>query len=321
MATKTTAAPKTGTRRDIYAEITDKIVAQLQTGTRPWARPWTGTDQAEQLTRPLRAAGLPYRGINVLALWITAECSGYRSPYWMTFKQALDFKGAVRKGEKGTLVVYANTFRKEETNAAGETAERHIPFLKGYTVFNAQQIDGLPAHFAAPTASPEAQADPTTDKARRIAHAEAYFRNVGATVEEAGNAAYYSPARDFIRMPPLASFPDPIDFYSTLGHEHIHWTKSSGRLERDFGAKKMGDTGYAKEELVAELGAAFLCADLGLSNTPRTDHAEYIATWIQHLKNDHRLIFQASAHAQRAVDYLHARQPVPIVPADAPADE
>jgi antirestriction protein ArdC len=209
----------------------------------------------------------------------------------------------VRKGEKGSLVVYANTItRTEQDETTGEDLEREIPFMKRYTVFNAEQVDGLPAHFYAVQAA-------ALDPVQRIERAEAFFASVGANISEGGDRAFYRMADDHVQMPPFVTFREPEAFYATLAHELCYWTKHPKRLDRDFGRKRFGDEGYAMEELVAELGAAFVCADLQLTPQPREEHAAYIASWLRALKDDKRAIFAAAAHAQRAADYLAGRQP------------
>ena len=289
-------------RLDIYTRITGKIVASLEAGVRPWIKPWSGENAAGRITRPLRHNGMPYSGINILMLWASAVEQGFGSPSWMTFKQALELKACVRKGEKGSLVVYANSITKTEQNDAGEDVERDIHFLKGYTVFNCDQIEGLPEHYYI-------KPEPKFTAVERIDHAEAFFAATGFQIRYGGNRAYYAQEPDYIQMPPIEAFTDAESFYSTLGHETVHATKHPTRLERDFGRKSWGDAGYAHEELVAELGSAFLCADLELTPEVRDDHASYIAVWVEVLKNDHRAIFGAAAHAQRAVEYLHKLQP------------
>ena len=255
-----------------------------------------------RITRPLRHNGVPYSGINILMLWASAVEQGFGSPSWMTFKQALELNAHVRKGEKGSLVVYANSVTKTEQNDAGEDVEREIHFLKGYTVFNCDQIEGLPAQYYV-------KPEPKFTAVERIGHAEAFFAATKADVRYRGGRAYYAQEPDYIQMPPIEAFTDAESFYATLAHETVHWTKHPARLERDFGRKTWGDAGYAHEELVAELGSAFLCADLELTPEVRDDHASYIASWLEVLKNDNRAIFAAAAHAQRAVDYLHRLQP------------
>jgi antirestriction protein ArdC len=289
-------------RQDIYTRITGQIVASLEQGVRPWMKPWSGENTAGRITRPLRHNGTPYSGINILMLWGASLEHGFSSPSWMTFKQAQDLNAHVRKGEKGSLVVYANTFTRTEEDAEGQEIEREIPFLKGYTVFNVEQVEGLPEHFYF-------KPEPKFTTVQRIDHAERFFNATSADIRYGGGRAYYAQDADYIQIPPIESFVDAESFYATLAHETTHWTKHPSRMERDFARKTWGDEGYAREELVAELGAAFLCADLELTPEVREDHASYIATWLQVLKNDNRAIFQAAAHAQRAVDYLHKLQP------------
>lgn len=293
------------TRPDLYARVTDAIVADLECGVRPWTKPWSAEHLAGRISRPLRHSGEPYSGINVLLLWAEAVAHGYAAPIWMTFRQALTLGGAVRKGERGATVVYANRFTRTETDDNGHDVEREIPFLKAYTVFNVEQIDGLPAHF-------NAVAQPTLPPQARIDHAERFFAATGADVRHGGGQAYYALQPDYVQMPPFETFCDPESYYATLAHECTHWTRHPTRLDRDFGRKRWGDEGYAREELVAELGAAFLCADLGLELQPREDHAAYIESWLRVLNDDKRFIFTAAAHAQRAADHLHARQPVSV---------
>ncbi len=288
-------------KADIYTRITNQIVADLETGVLPWVKPWHSDHAMDRITRPLRHNGEPYSGINILSLWSSASAQGFTSPSWMTFKQAQELKASVRKGEKGSLVVYANKFTRTEENENGEDVERAIPFLKGYTVFNVEQIDGLPERFYA-------KPEPRFDTVQRIGHAEAFFKDTGADIRHGGNRAFYAIHPNYVQMPLFEAFRDSESYYATLAHECTHWTRHPSRLDRDFGRKKHGDEGYAKEELVAELGAAFLCADLEITLEARDDHASYIASWLKVLKDDTRAIFHAAAHAQRAVDFLHSLQ-------------
>ena len=290
-------------KADVYESVTAKIVAELEKGERPWFKPWNAEHAAGRITRPLRSNGIPYRGINVVMLWGSAVEQGFSAPLWLTYKQAQELGGQVRKGEKGSLVVYANTISRTETDeATGEEHERDIPFMKGYTVFNAEQVDGLPAHFYAVQA-------PALDPVARNARAESFFAATGAEIRHGGNQAFYTAGADRVQMPAFETFRDAESYYATLAHELTHWTKHPRRLDRDFGRKSWGDEGYAMEELVAELGAAFLSADLELTPEPRPDHAAYIASWLKVLKSDKRAIFSAAAHAQRAADYLIGLQP------------
>lgn len=283
-------------KTDLYERVTAQIVASLEQGVKPWLKPWSAATPGNAV-RPLRANGQPYRGINVLMLWGAAADRGYACPVWMTFKQALELGGCVRKGEHGSLVVYASTFTRTGTDdKTGEESERDIPFLKGYTVFNVEQIDGLPERFLAPAPALPAGLE-------QIERAEAFAAATGAVIRHGGNRAFFSPSADFVQMPPLQAFRDAESYYATLAHELTHWTGHKSRLDRTFG-KRFGDRAYAFEELVAELGSAFLAADLALTPEPRPDHAGYLANWLDVLKADKRAIFTAASHAQRAADFL-----------------
>ena len=289
-------------RQDVYTRVTDKIIADLEKGVRPWMKPWNAEHAAGRIAKPLRHNGQPYNGINILMLWSAAVSEGCSAPIWMTFRQAKELGANVRKGEKGELVVYANTVtRTEQDDTTGEELEHTIPFMKGYTVFNVEQIEGLPSHYYQ-------LAEPVLDPVQRISHAEAFFTATGARIGHGGNQAYYTIGADRIQMPPFESFRDAESYYATLAHETTHWTRHPSRLDRDFGRQRFGDEGYAQEELVAELGSAFLSADLELTPEVREDHTAYIESWLKVLKNDKRAIFTAAAHAQRAVDYLHGLQ-------------
>jgi antirestriction protein ArdC len=286
-------------RQDIYTRITGQIVSHLEKGVRPWARPWNAEHAAGRITRPVRHNGQPYGGINALSLWASATAQNFTAPIWMTFRQALELDAHVRKGEKGSLVVYADRITRKETDEkTGDEIDREIPFLKGYTVFNVEQIDALPEMFYA-------KAAPKLDSVARIDRAEKFFAASGATIRHGGNRAFYSMAADAIQMPAFESFQDAESYYATLAHELTHWTGSKNRLDRDFGGHRFGSEGYAVEELVAELGAAFLCADLELALEPREDHAAYIASWLKVLTADNRAVFTAAAHAQRAAEFIH----------------
>lgn len=286
-------------KKDVYQTITNTIVAELEKGVRPWHKPWNAEHAAGRITRPLRSNGIPYRGINVLMLWAASCEKGYSAPLWLTYKQAQELGGQVRKGEKGNLVVYANIITREEETETGDTAERTIPFMKGYTVFNAEQVEGLPANFYA-------LAEPVLDPVQRIDQAEAFFQATAADIRHGGNQAFYSMSDDRVQMPPFEAFESAEAYYATLAHEMTHWTKHPSRLDRDLGRKRWGDAGYAMEELVAELGAAFLCADLELAPAPRAEHTAYIASWLKVLKDDRRAIVSAAGFAQTAADYLNS---------------
>lgn len=290
-----------GDLKDCYSRITGKIIGDLKQGVRPWLKPWSVEHAAGRITWPLRHNGVPYRGINVVMLWSAATEKGYACPLWLTFKQAVELGGNVRKGETGELVVYANRITRTETDDQGDEQLREIPFMKGYTVFNAEQCDGLPAHFSAPAETP------ALSSADRITHADRFFAATGADIRHGGSRAFYAEHADYVQMPPFETFHDAESHVATLAHELTHWTKHKTRLARDFGRVRFGDEGYAREELVAELGAAFLSADLAITPEVRDDHAAYIGYWLEALKNDTRLIFSAAAHAQKAVDFLHGQ--------------
>ena len=289
-------------KSDVYSRVTDKIIADLERGNLTWLQPWQAGHKAGPISRPRRAGGIPYRGVNVLMLWAAAMEKGYSCPLWLTYKQASELGGQVRKGEKGSLVVYANRITKTGTDDKGADVEIEIPFMKGYTVFNAEQIDNLPAHFYATV-------QPLNNELERLDAVERFFANTQATIRHGGNRAFYSPSLDVVQMPELATFRDRESYYATRAHEMIHWTRHETRLNRDFGRKRFGDAGYAIEELVAEIGAAFLCADLAITPETRDDHAAYIASWLKVLKDDKRAIFTAASHAQKAADYLNGLQP------------
>lgn len=294
------------TRNDVYSRVTDRIIADLEQGVRPWQKPWNAEHAAGRITRPLRHDGTPYRGVNVLLLWGEALAQGYAAPSWMTFRQAYVLGAHVRKGEHGSLVVFADRFTKTETGNNGEEIEKQIPFMKGYTVFNVEQIEGLPAQYYA-------KDDETHEEVARIEQAETFFAATGATVRHGGNRAFYAPSADRIQMPPRESFITAESYCATLAHELTHWTAHPSRLERQLG-KRFGDHAYAAEELIAEVGSAFLCADLKITPEVQEDHAQYLEHWLRVLKSDSRAIFTAAAQAQRAADFLHGQQPRPEPP-------
>lgn len=287
---------------DVYTRVTAKIVADLERGTRPWQKPWNAEQAIGHITRPLRANGQPYRGVNILLLWGDAMDKGFSAPIWMTYKQATGLGAQVRKGEHGSLVVYADRITKTETDQHGQESEREIAFMKGYTVFNVEQIDGLPDHYRAKSEPPP--------PVERIEHAEQFCAATRASIRHGGNRAFYAPSLDFVQMPPRESFRDAASYCATLCHELTHWTAHPTRLARELG-KRFGDQAYAAEELIAEMGAAFLCADLGITPETREDHAAYLAHWLQVLKTDNRAIFTAASQAQRAADYLQSLQAAP----------
>jgi antirestriction protein ArdC len=302
-----TQSISTNPRADFYQRITDTIIRDLEQGARPWTKPWTTTSSASSVIRPLRHDGTPYRGINILILWSEASDHGYTSSTWMTYRQAQSLGAQVRKGERGTTIVYAKPIQLHNEDATtDEDNTRTVPLLRAYTVFNVDQIDGLSIQYM-PNPVPGAVA---IDVSGRVDRADAFVTATGAHIQHRGNRACYVPSLDRIEMPAYRQFQDtPAStaaegYYATLLHELIHWTSPAHRCARDLG-KRFADHAYAREELVAEIGAAFLCADLNITLEPRPDHAAYIATWLTVLKSDKRAIFNAAALAQRAVDWLH----------------
>ncbi|SAL60274.1 ArdC family protein [Caballeronia humi] len=291
-------------KSDVYTRVTDKIIADLEHGVRPWAKPWETDNATTRITLPVRANGILYRGINVLLLWGEALAKGYRSNRWMTFKQALELGASVRKGEHGSLVVYANTVTKIDENDDGEVTELDIAFMKGYTVFNVEQIDNLPeGHRVEPATEHQPNAVPL----QLIEFAETFFGKTRATVCHGGNRAFYAPGLDIVQLPPAEAFDTAESYESVKAHEITHWTSHYTRLNRQLG-KRFGDEAYAAEELIAEMGAAFLCAQLGIAPETRADHASYLDHWLKVLKADKKAIFTAAGHAQRACDYLFSLQ-------------
>ncbi|GEO85971.1 MULTISPECIES: ArdC family protein [Alphaproteobacteria] len=295
---------ESGSRVDVYARITEKIVEDLEKGVRPWVQPWRAGPMKGRITRPLRHNGEPYTGMNVLLLWSEAMAHGYAAPIWMTLRQANELGAHVRKGETSATVIYASRFTKTETAANGSEIDRDIPFLKAYGVFNVEQIDGLPDHYYyAPK--------PVEDPIERIEHADRFFANTGSEIRHGGSQAFFSPSSGHIQMPPFETFRDAQSYVAVLAHEHIHWTADSRRVGRDLSRYAKDRSERAREELVAEIGSSLICADLGIvpELEPRPDHASYIQSWLTVLQGDRRAVFQAAAHAQRAVAFLHQFQP------------
>jgi len=256
--------------------------------------------------------GKPYRGVNTVVLWATAQAEGYPGAVWATYRQWAELGAQVRKGEQSSPVVFWKVNGPDEGEdgstgagcegggAAGEDgADGRQPrvFARGYSVFNAAQVDG----YAAP-------ALPALPEPERIGHAEAFFAALGADIRHGGSRACYVPSLDQIRMPPFPVFRDAVAYYATLAHEATHLTGHPSRCNRDLRGR-FGEEAYAAEKLVAELGAAFICADLALTPEPRQDHAAYVASWLRVLRGDKRAIFTAAAKAQAAADWMHARQP------------
>jgi antirestriction protein ArdC len=284
----------TAPKADVYQRVTFQISTAIEQGVGNWRMPWHTSGR--YAFSPINVVSRkPYRGVNTLCLWAAAQSKGYERGEWATYQQWQERGAQVRKGEKATLVVfwkYANSSVEEQNGEERSTSEGRLLFTRGYSVFNAAQVDAY-------NAKPDADA-PIEE---RIASAEDFFRRVPAKVAHQGNRAFYSPADDSITLPPFAAFFTPADYYSTRAHETGHWTSHASRCDRQLG-KRFGDSAYAVEELVAELTAAFTLAQLGLSSEPRADHAQYIASWLRVLKADTRAIFTAASKAQQATDYI-----------------
>lgn len=290
----------------LYDEVTRKIIAQLEAGRLPWVQPWGRAGGAALCLPRNGITGRRYSGVNILLLWGAVIEHGYPSQGWLTFKQALAAGGCVRKGERGTSVVYADRFtpRAELERAAREgDAPGKVAFLKRFTVFNLAQCEGLDGVDPEPAPLPERQAIP---------HAEALIAATGADFRIGGDRAFYSPSHDFVQVPPQPAFGDQINYYGAAFHELSHWTGHGSRLDRDQSGVR-GGKAYAREELVAEMGAAFLCASLGVVPTVR--HADYIGPWLEVVREDNRAIFRAASQASKAADFLLAFRPDAAPPA------
>lgn len=278
------------TNADIAKQVTAQIIAQLEAGTVPWVKPWRA--DAKFSGQPYNAASNRcYRGINVALLCAPQ----YEHSAWLTFKQAKDAGANVRKGEKGSLIVFYKPFKVTDRNAQpdenGDRATRTIPLLRTFHVFNIAQVENLPAKFLP-------QPDTRTEPER---HAAADALLAQATIRHGGDRAFYSPGPDFIQLPKAPDFRSVADYYATALHELTHWTGHKSRCNRDFSGR-FGNEQYAREELVAEMGAAFLCANVGIAG--KLQHAEYIANWLQVLRGDHNAVLNAASLAQKAADFV-----------------
>lgn len=290
-----TTTANTQTKSDIYTDITRQIIEAIENGTATHNLPWQGVSGL-----PLNVASKrSYRGINTLLLWLIGNRKGYTTSYWATFKQWLELGHPVRKGEQSATVVFWKQLAGSsgEDQAEPDAAENRGPIVaRAYHVFNAAQVEG----YIAPEITPLSETE-------RDARAEAFFAGLPIKIEHGGTEAYYAPAADSVHLPEYRVFKDAEAYYSTLGHECVHATGAKHRLDRDLSGR-FGSEAYAMEELVAELGAAYLCGDLGLSKQPRLDHAGYIESWLKVLKGDPRAIFTAAGKAQAAVDWLHLQE-------------
>ena len=286
-----------GLRSGLYAEVTARVIAELEEGRLPWVQPWDSA--ACGCTMPHNAAtGRRYSGINVLILWAAVIEGGYAAQRWLTYRQAQTAGGNVRRGEKGVTVCYADRFtpKGEEARAQDEDREaRQVAFLKRFTLFNVDQCEGLPEPL---TGVPEAPAEIAI-----LPAVQALIEASGADVRIGGVEAYYSPGADFVAVPPQGAFHEPINWYRTALHELGHWTGHRNRLDRNQRGG-FGSADYAREELVAEMASAFTCASLRIQPTVR--HADYVGSWLAVLREDERAIFRAASQASKAADWLLA---------------
>ena len=281
----------------LYQEVTDRIIAELEQGRVPWVQPWGGAKTG--LGLPWNAAtGRQYSGVNILILWGAVIEKGFASQHWLTFRQTLDLGGNVRKGERGTTVCYADRFTpKAEIERAAKDGDepQAVAFLKRFTVFNVAQCDGLPERL-------QSEPEPLPER-EIIPHAEMLIAATGADFRIGGNRAFYVPSADYIQVPPQPSFYNQIDYYRTCFHELGHHSGHSSRLNRDL-TGAFGSSAYSREELVAEMTSAFICATLGIVPTVR--HADYLGSWLEVLREDNRTIFRAASQASKAADFILA---------------
>ncbi len=306
--------PNARERIDIHTVITNQIVAAIEAGAGEFKMPWHRAKGC--LMRPANiATGKAYQGINILTLWVAAESRGYSAPIWGTFKQWLDAGYPVRKGEKSVLGVFYKDLSVEETNeATGETSERKIGMARAFPLFNCAQVEGY-------TAAEEPFTPTTFDPHPRV---EASLTASGADIRYGGDRAFYNTREDFMQIPERERFfgTDTMTaaeaFDATRAHEWVHWSGAKHRLDRDLG-QRFGSRAYAVEELIAELGAAYLCAELGVTPIARPDHAQYLASWLSVMKEDKKAIFTAAGQAQRAATYL--MQFAPPDPSDYPVPD
>lgn len=270
----------------VFESLTAQVIAQIEEGIAGrWTKPWI--DLGEGTARNAKT-GKAYRGGNTLITWWKAFSEGWEGQWWATYKQWGELGAQVRKGQKGTSLIFWKF--TERTDAEGNV--RTIPFANTFTVFHAAQVDGW-----------EPPATEERDTPERIAAAEQFFAATGADVHVGGDRACYSPTFDTISIPRIEQFTDAAAYYATLAHEHGHWTGHKDRLNRDLSGR-FGSESYAAEELVAELTATFLCSTLGISPTPRPDHAAYLKNWLQILRDDSKALWKAASLAQKAHDYL-----------------
>jgi len=297
-----------GDRTNLYQQITDRIIAELDAGRVPWVQPWASAGAAVGM--PYNAVSdRRYSGINILTLWGTTIARGYSTHAFLTFRQAIALGGSVRRGEHGIGVIYTHRFIPATERRRAELEARApaggVPFLKWFTVFSVEQCDGLPSDLTAPP--------PPVPEGLILPRAEALITATGADFRIGGPCAFYSPRHDYVQVPRPDDFHDPVNWYRTAFHELGHWAGGASRLNRDLSGA-FGSVAYGKEELVAEMTGAFVCAALGI--TPTVRHADYIGSWLEIIREDSRAILRAASAASKAADYLLAFGPVPGVPAN-----
>jgi antirestriction protein ArdC len=271
----------------IYQEITDSIIQELEKGATPWVKPWNAPASADKNI----VSGKAYRGINRLLLAMISGIKGYSNPAWATYDQWANLGGNVRKGEKAAKIIFFSTAKDKKAEKAGE--DKTYQFARAYCVFNVEQVDGIDIIASEDT--------PVSDN-QKIEACENRIIATNAKYSIGGDTACYIPSIDSIRMPALNTFQSAEHYYATFFHELTHWTSEKTRCDRDLSKGRFGNSDYAFEELVAELGAAFLCQQHGIKGDLR--HAGYIDSWLKCLKADSRAIFKASALAQQASDFL-----------------
>ena len=298
MTTDTNSQARTG--NDIYERVTNQIIAAIEAGAGKYRMPWHHDGSA--ITTPVNVASRKaYRGVNILSLWAAAQASGYAAGIWGTYRQWQELGAQVRKGERGHLIVFWKTSdRSGDADRQDDDEDHDKParrlFARGYTVFNAAQVEGY--------TPPEM---PVLPEVERIEHAERFCGALGIDIRHGGSQACYIPSKDHVQMPEFTCFRDAIAYYAVLLHECGHASGAKHRLDRDLSGR-FGSAAYAMEECTVELLSAMICADLNLSVEPRPDHARYIASWLEVLRSDKRAIFTAASKAQEITDWMHALQ-------------
>lgn len=285
------------TRADVYSRVTAEIIDAIEQGAGEWRAPWfhNGTS----IARPTNlVSGKRYRGINILALWAAGSAAGYDEGLWGTYKQWQEAGAQVREGEHATTVVLWTEIKSRHAkDDEGDDEGQRRMFARAFSVFNVAQVDGYERSVAS-----------TLPEAERLAHAEAFITNLGVKTVFGGSEAYYRPADDTVFMPPFASFRDPASFYAVWLHENGHASGAKQRIDRDLSGR-FGSAAYAAEECCVEILSGLVLADLGIAHHPRPDHAAYVASWLEVLKDDPKAIFTAASKAQQAADWMHAQQP------------